>query len=171
MTNLDKQIEAGLNGLGATRVTEADPRLEAQAQREDFAASLTPELRRKLDIASAPAWVPKGAGDVFAGRVIAIVAGEITNDYGHQVYPKVVYETGDAGSGRFVAVHALGTAIFSQYKALGTKAGDYNIIRCNGDRRSAAGRTYTDITIIDDKPAGTGGWVWTTPDPVEEPAF
>ena len=141
-------------------VPEVMPEFRREQRSIDLTADLSPAELRALNIKSAPAWVPS-PGQVLIGTVVAIDKASITNEYGEQVYPRVIYELSD---GRFVAVHALGTVVFNQYKALRTKPGDKNILRAGEERTSAKGKTYKEVTIVNADTLGTDSAHWSDED-------
>lgn len=108
------------------------------------AAIMTPEMRRRLDIAAAGAWIPKILGEEIAGTVVAILKAEITNQFGHQIYPKVVLEQ---TSGKFLCVHALGKVLIGELRKIRPVVGDGLAFRYGG-KVEGAGGTYALITIV-----------------------
>lgn len=121
--------------------------------------SMSPETRRRLDIASAQAWVPTREGQEMSGTIVAIERREIDNQYGKQTYPVLVHET----AGGFLAVHALGKVLIGELTKLKPKIGDTLAYRYNGKTKSANGE-YANITLIGEADTAVA-WSW------DEPAF
>lgn len=123
-----------------------------EARREQLAADqnaltsadLTPDLKRRLDLESAPAWIPKNIGDVMVGKVAAVLRSEITNQYGHQIYPRIIIE---CSTGLF-AIHVLGTVLEGWARLTRPVVGHTLALRFNGVRESSSGQKYADVTAV-----------------------
>lgn len=137
-----------------TRVREADPRAEAEARRNEERAAqaegLSEAMTQALAYESAPAWAPVDPGSVIVGKVVAILPAEIDNQFGHQVYPKVIVET---ANGTLYAIHALGTVIFGAFKRMRTKVGDVIVVKFVGMTESKDGQRYRNMIVMDETTA------------------
>jgi hypothetical protein len=140
-------------GHQVPQVPEIMPEYRHEQIRSAASAGIPDHIRRALDMAGAPAWIPVDVGDTLYGKIIGIRAAHISNQYGEQTYPLLTVET-ETG---MYALHCLGTVLQSNLYSLRPKVGDPIAVAYLGEVQPIGGQKYKNMAIVtgatfDEKP-------------------
>jgi len=131
--------------MAGHEVPEVMPEYEAERIREQASADVTPELQQQLAFLGAPAWYGKNPGDTLSGQIVTIQRAELDNEFGHQVYPKIIVEN----SVGYYAVHVLGEILSNRFNELKPSVGDRLTIQYHGKVKAKnSDRTYQNLTVM-----------------------